>query len=90
MLYYYLEVVYTMYSCIFKTGSWDGGSLPFVAQYNPNRATQRRKPEFMTSVASQPFDKEKFHFGKVKEAEEVIFSLKFEEDEGVVRQKHMI
>ena len=74
-----------MYSCIFKTGSWDGGSLPFVAQYNPNRATQRRKPEIMTSVASQPFDNGKFHFGMVNETEEVIFSLKFEEDEGVVR-----
>ena len=79
-----------MYSCIYKIGSGGGESLPFVAQYNPMRATQRRKPEIMTSVASQPFDKEKFHFGKVKEAEEVIFSLKFEEDEGVVRQKHMI
>ena len=53
---------------------------PFVAQYNPRRATQRRQPEIMTSVANQPFDEKKFNFSKIDDSKELIFSLSFEQD----------
>ena len=58
--------------------------LPFVAQYNPRRATQRRKPEIMTSVAKQPFDPERFNFSKIDESKELLLSLRFEGDVGKV------
>ena len=51
-----------------------------MAQYNPRRATQRRKPEIMTSVANQPFDDKKFNFSKINDTKELLFSLQFEED----------
>ena len=57
---------------------------PLVAQYNPRRATQRRKPEIMTSVANQPFDDEKFNFSKIDDSKELVFRLHFEEDEHLV------
>ena len=51
-----------------------------MAQYNPRRATQRRKPEIMTSVANQPFDDDRFNFSKINDTKEFLFGLQFEED----------
>ena len=53
---------------------------PFVAQYNPRRATQRRKPEIMTSVAKQQFDRQRFNFSKIDDSKELLFNIFFEED----------
>ena len=44
------------------------------------RATQRRKPDIMTSVAKQPFDAKMFNFSKINDSTELLFSLNFEQD----------
>ena len=68
----------------FEIGLEQLESKAFVAQYNPRRATQRRKPEIMTSVANQQFNTEKFNFAKINDSKELIFGLEFEQDSGQV------
>uniref|UniRef100_A0A1E1X625 GDP-D-glucose phosphorylase 1 n=1 Tax=Amblyomma aureolatum TaxID=187763 RepID=A0A1E1X625_9ACAR len=50
------------------------GKYNFVAQLNPKRAQERRKPQHVTSVC-MPFDGSLFNFTKLKEAE-MLFCLK--------------
>ncbi|XP_055928238.1 GDP-D-glucose phosphorylase 1-like isoform X2 [Argiope bruennichi] len=49
------------------------GKYNFIVQLNIKRAIERRTPQLVSDI-SMPFDKDKFHFGKVNE-KEVLFMI---------------
>ena len=51
------------------------GKIGYLAQFNPNRVSERRPPQAMMSVR-QPFDSEKFNFNKVNISKELVFLVK--------------
>ena len=51
------------------------GKIGYLAQFNPNRVSERRPPQAMMSVR-QPFDPEKFNFNKVNISKELVFLVK--------------
>ena len=53
----------------------------FVIQSQQMRGKTRRSPDYMNSVANQPFDGDKFNFTKVDMAKEGIFELKTDDDQ---------
>jgi GDP-L-galactose phosphorylase len=50
------------------------GPYGFVAQLNEGRASKKRPTEFRVDLVNQPFDGEKFHFGKALQ-KEVLFQF---------------
>ena len=50
------------------------GKFSFLVQYQPNRSTNRRTPQSMTSVL-QEFNADKFNFTKVNKEKEVVAVL---------------
>ncbi len=55
------------------------GECGFVAQLNPNRASNRRPPQAMLHL-EQPFSHDKFNFTKVDLEKEGVFQLKHMQD----------
>ena len=50
------------------------GKFSFLVQYQPNRSSNRRPPQSMTSVL-QEFNADQFNFTKVKKEKEVVATL---------------
>ncbi|KAG1685291.1 GDP-D-glucose phosphorylase 1 [Nymphon striatum] len=54
------------------------GKYSFVSQLNVERAQERRKPEFISSI-TESFNPTRFNFNKIKD-EEILFSMKNTDD----------
>ncbi|KAI4482587.1 hypothetical protein M0804_008440 [Polistes exclamans] len=65
-------------------GNWRiiEGSYKFLAQFNPDRACKRRKPENITTML-MPFDSTKFNFTKLQR-NEIMFKIKDQEDSDII------
>ena len=67
------------YSCRYSIDSVREKVLPgkfrFLVQYQPNRSTNRRPPQNMTSV-SQEFNPDKFNFTRINQEKELVCELR--------------